>query len=81
VYQEIIGEWIKEAVELVNHDSKIKEVLYSALNFDEYKRPLFKELKFIYDSFRRKSKIREEVKIRKLSSEQENSHKNLSTFE
>ena len=65
-YFEIILEWIKEARELTNYDSRISEVLKHSLEFQEFKRPLFTGVKGIYDAERKKKKANLEQRRRKL---------------
>jgi hypothetical protein len=42
VYIEIIIEWIQEASEMLQEEEPIIEIIKKALEFDQYKRPLFK---------------------------------------
>jgi len=43
---------------LSNEDFALVEILKKSLDFDEYKRPQFKELKFTFFNERKKSNIR-----------------------
>jgi serine/threonine protein kinase len=45
-YREVIQEWVKEARELTDGDPAVSEVLRHSLEFDEFRRPSFKSLKF-----------------------------------
>lgn len=57
VYFEIIQEWIKYASEVLSEEYQITEILKKSLESDPFKRPLFKELKTLYESLNRKKKI------------------------
>lgn len=70
-YKEILQEWIKEAKEICDGDSALTEILKRALDFDEFKRPLFKELKFMFFNERKKEYITKEALISKLEKEEE----------
>lgn len=42
------------------------EMLRKALEIDQYKRPVFRELKVLYDAGKKKSKVLRDNKIKKL---------------
>jgi serine/threonine protein kinase len=56
-YREVVQEWVKEAKELCDGDTTICEVLRVALEFDEFKRTTFKELKFVCFNEKKKRDI------------------------
>ena len=56
-------------------------MIKAALEMNEYERPLFKNLKIIFDSFKRKQKLGDESKIRKLSAEEENTMELVNKFQ
>lgn len=69
-YFEIITEWIREARELTDQDSRISEVLRYSLEFDEFKRPLFREVKKFYETEKKKKYNNLNTRLKKLEGEE-----------
>ena len=70
-YKEVIHEWMKEARELCDGDSAIHEVLRQALEFDEFKRIMFKNLKFVCFNEKKKKAILNQSFVDRLEKEEE----------
>lgn len=62
----MISEWIREAKELCDGDGALCEILRNGLEFDEFKRHTFKELRFLCFNELKKRAIQYKTLIDKL---------------